>query len=42
MDDLVANYNNTKHRTILMKPKDVNRGNETVGYQKVSTTNTIW
>ena len=28
LDDLVANYNNTKHRTILMKPKDVNKGNE--------------
>ena len=28
LDDIVANYNNTKHRTILMKPKDVNEGNE--------------
>ena len=28
LDDLVYNYNNTKHSTILMKPKDVNKNNE--------------
>ena len=28
MDQLVYNYNNTKHNTILMKPKDVNKNNE--------------
>ena len=28
LDDLVDNYNNTKHSTILMKPKNVNKMNE--------------
>ena len=28
LDQLVYNYNNTKHSTILMKPKDVNEKNE--------------
>ena len=28
LDDLVYNYNNTKHRIILMKPKDVSNKNE--------------
>ena len=28
LDQLVYNYNNTKHNTILMKPKDVNKNNE--------------
>ena len=28
LDELVENYNNTKHTTIHMKPKDVNRKNE--------------
>ena len=28
LDQLVYNYNNTKHSTILMKPKDVNKKNE--------------
>ena len=28
LDELVGNYNNTKHTTIHMKPKDVNRKNE--------------
>ena len=28
LDQLVYNYNNTKHSTILMKPMDVNRKNE--------------
>ena len=28
LDDLVKNYNNTKHGSILMKPKDVNKTNE--------------
>ena len=28
LDDLVYNYNNTKHSVILMKPKDVNNKNE--------------
>ena len=28
LDDLVTNYNNTKHRSILMKPVDVNKTNE--------------
>ena len=28
LDQLVHNYNNTKHSTILMKPKDVNKKNE--------------
>ena len=27
LDELVGNYNNTKHTTIHMKPKDVNRKN---------------
>ena len=30
LDDLVKNYNNTKHGSILMKPKDVNKTNENV------------
>ena len=31
LDKLVENYNNnTKHETILMKPKDVNKTNENV------------
>ena len=28
LDDLVKNYNNTKHRSILTKPADVNKTNE--------------
>ena len=28
LDQLVYSYNNTKHSTILMKPKDVNKKNE--------------
>ena len=28
LDELVYNYNNTKHSVILMKPKDVNKKNE--------------
>ena len=28
LDQLVYNYNNTKHSTILTKPKDVNKKNE--------------
>ena len=28
LDQLVENYNNTKHSTILMKPKEVNKKNE--------------
>ena len=28
LNDLVANYNNIKHRAILMKPEDVSRKNE--------------
>ena len=28
LDELVYNYNNTNHSTILMKPKDVNKNNE--------------
>ena len=28
LDELVYNYNDTKHSTILMKPKDVNKENE--------------
>ena len=28
LDELVYNYNNTKHNGILMKPKDVNKSNE--------------
>ena len=28
LDDLTRNYNHTKHRTIMMKPADVNRSNE--------------
>ena len=28
LDQLVYNYNNTKHSTILMKPKDTNKKNE--------------
>ena len=28
LDDFVENYNNTKHGTIHMKPKDVNKTNE--------------
>ena len=28
LDDVTNTYNNTKHRTIGMKPKDVNKSNE--------------
>ena len=28
LDQLVSNYNGTKHSTILMKPKDVSEKNE--------------
>ena len=28
LDELTKNYNNTKHSSILMKPKDVNKTNE--------------
>ena len=28
LDELTENYNNTKHVSILMKPKDVNNTNE--------------
>ena len=30
LDDVVNEYNNTKHRTIKIKPKDVKNGNERV------------
>ena len=28
LDEFTKNYNNTKHGSILMKPKDVNKTNE--------------
>ena len=28
LEDLVYNYNNTKHSIILLKPKDVNKSNK--------------
>ena len=30
LDDVVSKYNNTKHRTIKMKPKDVKNDNKRV------------
>ena len=30
LDNVVSEYNNTKHSTIKMKPKDVKDGNKTV------------
>ena len=30
LDDLTKNYNNTEHKTIHMKPKDVNKTNENI------------
>ena len=30
LDDLTKNYNNTKHSSIHMKPKDVNKTNENI------------
>ena len=32
LDDLTKNYNNTKHSSIHMKPKDVNKTNENIAW----------
>ncbi len=37
LDDLTRNYNHTKHRTIMMKPADVNKSNQ----DKVWVTYTV-
>lgn len=41
LSDLIASYNNTKHRTIGMKPKDVTSVNETQVIKRFSTKNKV-